>query len=430
MSDTDRPETSPCCDDISGRRAKPKLSLRRVALLLHRYVGLAIAVFLIVSALTGSLLAFHHEIDAALNPELFEVRPQPPATSALSPLVLLDRARDIVPPGSKVTSVTLNTPPDQSVAFWIDLPKEVEDAGADNEYFFDPYTARLTGTRRWGDLRQGRKGLMPFVYSLHSALALGEVGEILLGIVALFWTVDCFVGAYLTFPVAGPRAAGSRRKGWFGRWRRSWVLKTTKTFSSVFTWHRASGLWVWGMLLVFAWSGVSLNLHEVYDPTMKVLAGPGQPYAVSTLETPLDDPALSFSQAHRFAREVMAKEAAARGFEIFEERSLRYRPASGVYEYRAYSSRDISQKYANTTVWIDGNTGERKEAWLPTGESGNDTFSTWIYQLHFGTITAGRGAYQLLVMFLGIAVCGLSGTGVWLWWKRRSTRSAIRVSTL
>ncbi|WP_325052205.1 PepSY domain-containing protein [Sinorhizobium meliloti] len=33
--------------------------------------------------------------------------------------------------------------------------------------------------------------------------------------------------------------------------------------------HRAGGLWVWAMLFVLAWSSVSFNLKEVYNPVTK-----------------------------------------------------------------------------------------------------------------------------------------------------------------
>ncbi|HBO6783383.1 TPA: PepSY domain-containing protein, partial [Pseudomonas aeruginosa] len=47
--------------------------MRPVLVLLHRYVGLATALFLFLAGLTGSLLAFHHEIDEWLNPGFYAV---------------------------------------------------------------------------------------------------------------------------------------------------------------------------------------------------------------------------------------------------------------------------------------------------------------------------------------------------------------------
>ena len=45
---------------------------RPFAIRLHRYAGLLLAAFLIVSGVTGSVLAFHAEIDRWLNPQWFK----------------------------------------------------------------------------------------------------------------------------------------------------------------------------------------------------------------------------------------------------------------------------------------------------------------------------------------------------------------------
>jgi len=73
-----------------------------------------------------------------------------------------------------------------------------------DQVFVNPYTGEVVGERKWCDITQGLKNLMPFIYRLHYSLALGTVGSYAFGIVALLWTLDCFVGAYLTFP-AGRR---------------------------------------------------------------------------------------------------------------------------------------------------------------------------------------------------------------------------------
>jgi len=42
--------------------------MRAFLVLLHRYIGLATALFLLMAGLTGSILAFNHELDEWLNP--------------------------------------------------------------------------------------------------------------------------------------------------------------------------------------------------------------------------------------------------------------------------------------------------------------------------------------------------------------------------
>ena len=61
-----------------------------------------------------------------------------------------------------------------------------------DEIYLDPWTGQELGRRRRGDLSQGLINLMPFIYSLHWRLAMGDFGQWLLGIIAIMWTIDCF----------------------------------------------------------------------------------------------------------------------------------------------------------------------------------------------------------------------------------------------
>ena len=102
---------------------------------------------------------------------------------------------------------------------------------------------------------------MPFVYGLHMYLAMSGIGDWILGAVALVWTIDCFVGFYLTLPAGGERS----RKGFFARWKPSWLVKLKSSFYRAnFDLHRAAGLWLWAMLLVYAWSSVFFTLPNFY----------------------------------------------------------------------------------------------------------------------------------------------------------------------
>ncbi len=63
--------------------------MRSIWVKLHRWLGLFMALFLFISGLTGALIAWDHELDEWLNPQLFHAQPssQPP----LKPLQLADR---------------------------------------------------------------------------------------------------------------------------------------------------------------------------------------------------------------------------------------------------------------------------------------------------------------------------------------------------
>ncbi len=188
----------------SSETTRPR-RLRPIAAVVHRYVGVLISAFLLVAGLTGSLLAFNEELDGALNSKLFYVAPPTAEARMLDPFELQQRIQSLLPVGQQHHEVFLKQESGRSVSVWLDL-------GNDNwrQAFVDPYTGRALGSRDWGNLSEGVTNLMPFVYRLHYSLALGEVGTLLFGIAALLWTIDCFVGAYLTFP--GPeRKQGKSR---------------------------------------------------------------------------------------------------------------------------------------------------------------------------------------------------------------------------
>ena len=411
---------------------KNRLALRRAAIVGHRYVGLAISLFLIVAGLTGSVLAFYHELDAALNPGLYRAPPLTEDADMLDPFALRAAAEAGLPDGLQVSRLPLDLKAGEAVSLWVEPRPGVDADSIDNEYFVSPHTGELLGSRKWGDLRQGMKNLMPFVYRLHYSLALGEVGIYLFGIIALLWTLDCFVGAYLTFPAPRHKKGSRTAKSWLARWKPSWLVRANKLFSFVFTWHRASGLWVWAMLFVFAWSAVGLNLSEVYHPVMRSAFGMQERVSetLPELETPRTEPQLSFEEAHGRARTLMSEEAAQQGFQVHEERSLGYAAPSGTYHYRVHSSRDISDRYPATSLWIDGDSGKRVAFEAPTGQATGNTITTWLYHLHFGSVSFGGWPYRVFVCLMGLAVAALSVTGVWIWWRKRSKgKSAQRRAT-
>ena len=46
--------------------------MRALFTILHRYLGLSIAVFLIITGLTGAIISWDHELDEFLNPHLLK----------------------------------------------------------------------------------------------------------------------------------------------------------------------------------------------------------------------------------------------------------------------------------------------------------------------------------------------------------------------
>jgi len=389
------------------------VKLRQLAIVVHRYVGLVLAVFLLVAGLTGSLLVFYAELDRLCAARLQVVAPPHPGAPLLAPFTLADRVQKRLPDAG--AAVIFRLEPDTAVSVWTEvLPGEWREA------FVDPYTGRVLGSRNWGELSEGWVNLMPFLLRLHYSLALGDVGTLLFGIVALLWTLDCFVGAYLTFPRAESRLRQTP-KVWLRRWAPAWLVRTNRLFAFAFTWHRASGLWLWAMLLVFAWSAVSLNLGQVYVPVMNATLGmrPKVHDTLPELPRPHPSPGLSLSDAHARGRELMRREAAQRHFEVKRERYLVHAAEHDAFVYTVESSLDIS-KYPGTEVYFGAKDGRFLGFDAPTGLATGGTITSWLYGLHFAAV--GGFSYRMAVVFTGLAIAVLSLTGVWVWWVKRRRR--------
>lgn len=228
--------------------------IRSFCVLLHRWIGLATAAFLIIVGLTGSLLAFLPEIDHAITPGLF---PGPHAGVELDAATLARRAEALAP-GMRANTVFVGYVGTAQVGV---EPLPGAPAADFDQLYLDSVTGEELARVKRRLLPSSVGEIMPFVYRLHYALAIGDIGGWILGIVALAWTLDCFIAFYLTLPAVSQRS----QKSYLTRWKPAWLVKTSGTFYRLnFDLHRASGLWLWGVLLIFAWSSVFMDLNGFY----------------------------------------------------------------------------------------------------------------------------------------------------------------------
>jgi uncharacterized iron-regulated membrane protein len=394
---------------------------RQFWVLIHRYAGLYMAVFLIVAGLTGTILAFEREINRWLIPEMSHVpvrdRPQ------LDPLTLRERAQAIFL-HARFNFVDMNTDPGDVVYF---APEPRTDPATGKPYdldcaelYLNPYTGEETARVNKQDevtWPVTRRNFTRFVFEIHSKLYGGQIGEFLFGIAALIWTFDCFVGFYLTLPAS----SGPFWKRWGHAW---WVKWRANAFRINFDLHRAAGLWTWALLFVFAISSVGFNLPQVYLPVMKhVFHMPDVQSNLPHLAQPVHDPVLGWREAYVIGEQLAAQQASLHGFKLKQARGATYfiyDPNSGTFSYSAHGERDVGFHFPAVTVFFDGKTGELKGRTFASGESAAITFTNWVNAIH--TLTVGGMTTQIGVGVMGIVIAMLSITGVYIWWKKHKGR--------
>jgi uncharacterized iron-regulated membrane protein len=405
--------------------------MRSTLILLHRWAGLVIALFVALAGLTGVALAWVGELDAWVAPELFDTG----STAPPLPIDVLHARVDAqVPAGLRADFAPLRFEPGRAAQFFLSpapgtAPASVEHL--DNQMFVDPATGQVLGTRRWGDITQGTKNLMPFVYKLHYAIALpGKVGTWIMGIAAVLWTIDCFVGFALTWPAGRWRGLHGSLQAWKPAWKVKWRAAASRVHYDL---HRAAGLWVWALLFVFAWSGVMFNLnHEVYTPVMSAVGLPVTPEADhdgedesaaapgAVASATVAPNAFTWSQALARGETLMAEAASTHGFKVLEGAYLGFDARRGAWSYSAVTDQDPNERHGSSRVRFDAQTGALVEAHHIGVDTAGDRITSWIAALHMGHVFGTW--YRIVVMLVGVVVVTLSVTGVVVWWNKRTVR--------
>ena len=390
---------------------------RRVILLWHRYVGLALAAFLIVQGVTGSLLAFKEPIARWLAPAYFASAPTSGAVPL--PLAALAQRAEAAAPQAKLGFFSVE--PHQAVMRMYERENPVTHRAVPLGFhllFLDPWTGRELGRVQGDRLSEGPISWMGFVYAIHQNLAVGGWGTFALGIVATLWTVDCFLAVVLTLPV-------SRERFW-RRWGKAWAIKRrgTSAYRLNLDLHRAGSLWLWLVLFVFAWSSVMLTLPQVYDPVTAALFDTrtfGETMALVGTRKPVARPRLGWREAQAAGERLMADAAQAHHFRVLRPFGMAYIEPWGIYTYGVISDANVSNHAWETSLWLDGNDGHLVELDLPSGQHPGNTIGTWLHALHYADLTDSI-AYRWLVFVFGALLAGLAGTGVYIWWHKRRAR--------
>lgn len=381
---------------------------------LHRWLGVASALFLFVSGLTGAIIAWDHELDAALNPSFFYARTDGPALSSLE----LARRVEAADPRIEVTYLPLGVEPGHTQQMMV-LPRTDPATGQAykvdfNQLAVDPATGDVQGRREWGAVSLARIDLLPFIYKLHYTLHLPfvgglDVGTWLLGIVGILWFIDSGIALILSFPSVKA-------------WRKSFAFRFGRGgYALTFDLHRSGGVWIWGLLLMMALTSVSMNLA---DPIVRPIVSVFSPLAPTILNNP------ELARPANPAATPLTREAVlARAITDGRARGLAEPPgalyyASALHAYAVgffapgHDHGDVG--LGNPWLHYNASTGKLVGSSIPGKGSAGDIFMQAQFPLHSGRIAGIPG--RILVSAVGITVAMLSATGLMIWIRKRSAR--------
>jgi uncharacterized iron-regulated membrane protein len=279
-----------------------------------------------------------------------------------------------------------------------------------NWIYLDPVSGETLATRYWARCCFAAEDFIPFIYEFHHTLTLpGTWGYLLMGIVAIAWTLDCFIALVLTFPRGRPL---------FAKWKTAWQVKRGGgSYRTSFDLHRAGGLWLWLILLPVAVSSIAMNLPDhVFRPLVSLFSPVEQSvYYQRSFMPPesLGETRQDFAAIH--ARGVA--EAAA----VDLDKPIYALYLNTPYNYYAvgYGSHD-GEPLGSPWFYFDGADGRLLRADIPGQGTAGEIFEQLQFPIHGGRIAGLAG--RIVICVTGLVIFMLSVTGIVIWWKKRGAR--------
>lgn len=360
-----------------------RLKHRRFWMLLHRWIGIIILVFVVISGLTGSAIAFWRNIDSWLNPDLYQVAAseQRPSLDILSGIVQTQF------PDSQIHGVILPAETNTSVIIYL-----ANNPDGIDELFINPYNGDILGSRDNDLISLDKRHLLPFIYRLHYTLGLDHTGELILGIVAVLWLAMTFVGVWLAWPKKG-------------KWRKALMVKTSASTSRMmFDLHRAGGLLVASFFIIILWTGLWWNMDYVMRPVVNALL-PTTSAFIDKQPSITIEPDAGIEQAISIALD--AKPSAKAYY-------VRFMPNKSLYTVYLRMPNEAGP-YGRTFAFVSYR-GELLHIDEPNDNLSGDTYTEWQFPLHTGQLLGlpGRVIWALIGLFPAL----LGITGIWLYLRK------------
>lgn len=395
--------------------------MRKAALLLHRYLGLAAGLAVAVLGVTGSVLVYGDAIDRTLNPDLLSVRPRGERVSPGQALAAVREADVSVRPD------LLRLPADPSRPYVFHGPG-ADGGGGRRAVFVDPYAGRILGAR------PEHGGFVGGLFRLHANLMAGAAGRQAVGWLGVVLLVLCVSGAVVWWP----RIARPRRfvEGLAVRWR-SGSRRTNYDL------HRAGGAWTLPYLALLALTGSGLVFYATAGDLLNAVTGsePLPPPPTSSGPPPAENarPSASDTTPLRAGGREIGRNAAggpggvasaaldrawreARTALPDAELTFVYLPTTpdGALGFRARTPSELHPN-GRSFVWFDRWSGERLRVDDASRADLGPKLLHALYPLHIGDFSLGpigarwvRAAWAVL----GLVPAGLLVTGFLVWWWR------------
>lgn len=382
MQDTDnRPPRS---------EASPLVSLRRLWLKAHRWIGLTVGLLFVLIGLTGSVLVFDHAIDEWLNPELLLTSGSGQERSVEELIAAAETAFAGSGPVVHANSVTGPRVANGVWTVWF-----ASGTAPDLKFtavHVDPYTAQVTGQRVWGE------DLLSWIYRLHFRLLAGETGAAIVGFTGMLLLVSILSGIVLWWPL------------WKNSWRSAFAIRGGVRFQ--YDLHKTVGIVSALLLIVIAFTGVFMEFPEWVKPVVTIFSEETLPPEGLKSEQTDGESAITVDQAMAIAQQRFPNAS----FDHLHPPV----DSAGVYEVALLQPGEIQSSFGRTQVYVDRFTGKILEVRIPKDFTAADAFFAWQFPLHNGEAFGLVGRW--VVLFTGLMPAVLYVSGFLVWWRKRKSK--------
>jgi uncharacterized iron-regulated membrane protein len=360
------------------------VKIPRVLFLLHRWIGLCSLLFLIIVGSTGSILVYKAQLIRWLHPECFRI------VSSAPPISIDDALHALV-----------SQHPDETLRYIFpplndQTPYLFETVGGKNIYLH-PATGEVLGTI------DTNHGLIGWIRALHTTLALGTTGELLLTFLGAATLLLLCSGVYFAL-----------HQGW--KFRGNQLSRQQDTVRFL---HTVGGLWMTPILLLLVLTGLALHQGPLLTKLLNHNQRSSEKSSLPSFFAPAQDPTLqdlvTAAEKHlpnsRTTRIALPQQNSSRI-------SLRLKRAGELHPN------------GMTFLTLDRQNGALLHQVLST--EGSLASRLLRYPLHIGAY--GGQLTQLLHFLAGLAMALLSILGGWLWLRRKRCLpippAAKKISTL
>lgn len=343
------------------------------------WTGIAVGIYALLIGVSGAILVFRPEMQAAAYPQFFQA---PPADAPLAdPATVLDALRASFP-GYRFSGITYPTGRRGTFLAYLARGDELETV------FADAASGQVIGALP-------RDGWIQQLQELHYNLLAGPPGFVVNGVGASALLLLCLTGSVIWWPGRGRLAAAvwvNARRGW----RR--VIREL---------HGAVGIWTVALLAMWALSGIYFSFPRPFRAAVARVMPMSQPPAVASGQPSASAP--SPATLLRLARARVPGAQVARFDLPYGERGT----YAVVLARGVHGDDDSSDE---VTVYFDRYSAEVLAVDDGSRRTAGDSAMTWLGRLHFGHF--GGVVIKAIWAAGGLALPALFVTGFIMWWNR------------